>query len=188
MKKRIAIFASGEGTNARAIIDYFRNSEEVEVVLIVSDNPNSKVLDIANNENITSVLIKKDDLNNEQFMIGMLKENNLDLIVLAGFMKIIPEFLVKEYRNKILNIHPAINKKYDRKTGKTIPNEVIANKDKIHGSRVHIVTEQVDEGEVLGSESFEISEDWKAEDITNALKQIEHKLYPRVIENYLKIR
>jgi phosphoribosylglycinamide formyltransferase-1 len=188
MKKRIAIFASGEGTNAKAIIDYFRSSQHVEVALVVSDNPNSKVLDIATSENISSVLITKEDLNDERFMSGMLKEYNLDLIVLAGFMKIVPEFLVKEYRNKILNIHPAIDKKYDGKTGKAIPNEVIANKDKTHGSRVHIVTEQVDGGEVLGSETFSVDKNWNAKDITNALKQIEHKLYPRVIENYLKIK
>ncbi len=188
MKKRIAIFASGEGTNAKAIIDYFRNSEVVQVVLVVSDNPNSKVLDLANTENIDSVLISKEDLQNKDFVLGLLESHRLDLIVLAGFMRIIPEYLVKAYKNKILNIHPAIDKKYDGKTGKTIPNEVIANKDKTHGSRVHIVTEKVDEGEVLGSETFPVDENWKAEDITNTLKQIEHKLYPRVIENYLKIK
>lgn len=188
MKKRIAIFASGEGTNAKAIIDYFRAGEEVEVVLIVSDNPNSKVLELANAENINSILISKEDLHNKDFILGLLENNKLDLIVLAGFMRIIPEFLVKAYKNKILNIHPAIDKKYDGKTGKTIPNEVIINKDKEHGSRVHIVTEQVDGGEVLGADSFEVVENSTPEDITNTLKQIEHKLYPKVIENYLKLK
>lgn len=152
--KNIAIFASGEGTNARAIIDYFKDSKKVKVVLIVSDNQNSPVLEMARVNNIESLTITKHDLSDSDFMLKSLSEHNLSLIVLAGFMRIIPDYLVEAYKGKILNIHPAIDKKYDGKTGKTIPEEVIKNGDASHGSRVHVVTSEVDGGEVLDFENF----------------------------------
>jgi phosphoribosylglycinamide formyltransferase-1 len=185
--KNIAIFASGEGTNAKAIIDYFKESQKVRVVLIVSDNQNSPVLEMARANSIKSLVITKDTLKDSAFMLRNLSDCKLDLIVLAGFMRIIPDYLVEAYEGKILNIHPAIDKKYDGKTGKTIPEEVIKNSDVFHGSRVHVVTTEVDGGEVLDSESFVVGTT-SPEELRSQIKRIEHLLYPRVIEGFLKIR
>ncbi len=192
MKKRIAIFASGEGTNASALIEKFRGSG-IEVVLLVTDNLDSNVEKIAIENNISFHFINKDTLKNDsETTIEILKKYNLDLIVLAGFMRIIPEYLIKEFPNKIVNIHPSIDKKHDKKTGKTIHDEVLKEaKEKLeghdlfHGSRVHFVTTEVDGGETIDSESFKVDKAWTTDELLQVVKKVEHGLYFRAIQKVL---
>ncbi len=181
--KKIAIFASGAGTNARAIIEGFKGTD-IEVVLIVSDKEDSKVLDIANEFEIDSVLITAYDLKDEKFMNGLLERYNLDLIVLAGFMRIIPEYLIEKFPKKILNIHPSNNKEDNGKTIKTIPINVIKEKRNKHGVKVHYVVEAVDEGDTFDFEEFDVDEKWDEATLREVIRKTEHLLYKRAIDKF----
>ena len=188
-KNRIAIFASGDCTNARTLIEEFKDSN-IEIVLVVCDKKNAKVLDIANEFDIDSVLIKKDseykrdDLNDVKFMTGLLEQYDLDLIILAGFMRIIPEYLIEKFPKKILNIHPSNNEEDNGKTIKTIPGDVIKEKRKRHGVKVHYVVEAVDEGETLDFEEFDVEEKWDEATLREVIRKTEHLLYKRAIKTF----
>src|ERR1044071_4858617 len=110
--KHIAIFASGAGTNAKNIINYFFQNPEVNVECIVVNNPKAKVMDVANEANIPYYLINKKDLYDTNRVIELLKKSKVDLIVLAGFLWLIPDSLLKEFPNRIVNIHPALLPKH----------------------------------------------------------------------------
>ena len=131
-KQRIAVFASGAGSNAQKIVDHFnRNDKAAEVVLIVSNNSNAGVLKIAKKENIPSLIIDRKKFNEEGY-IDELKNYKIDLIVLAGFLWKVPVTLIKAFPNKIINIHPALLPKYGGKNmyGNFVHEAVLKNKEK----------------------------------------------------------
>ncbi|HET9057767.1 MAG TPA: formyltransferase family protein, partial [Chitinophagaceae bacterium] len=147
----IAIFASGAGSNAHAIINYFRNSSVVKVALIVSNKPEAGVLKIAEKENIPSLLIEKERFFRGDAYMNELKEKKIDFIVLAGFLWKVPSMLIKVYPHKIVNIHPALLPKYGGKGmyGSRVHEAVIANKEKESGITIHYVDELYDHGSII---------------------------------------
>ena len=115
MIKNVAIFASGEGTNAQTIIDYFKSSKSIKIALVVSNKSTANVLNRAKNYQIPTLIIDKHSFTETNEVIDLLKKHNIDLIVLAGFLWMIPESLVKAFPNKIVNIHPALLPKFGGK-------------------------------------------------------------------------
>jgi phosphoribosylglycinamide formyltransferase-1 len=156
MKKRIAIFASGKGSNAKAIIDYFKNNETVAITMIASNNPNAGVLEIARQNNIDTFIFSKEDLQNEVFFLKQL--SNIDFIVLAGFLWLIPSFLVKQFPNRIINIHPALLPKFGGKGmyGMRVHEAVYHAKETETGITIHFVNEHYDEGAYIMQQKVSI--------------------------------
>ncbi|MGE8379843.1 MAG: formyltransferase family protein, partial [Sphingobacterium sp.] len=115
MKKRIAIFASGSGSNAQKIMEHFKYSDEVEVALILSNNPDAYVIQRADNFEIPAHIFDRNEFYNTDNVVNILKNLNIDLIVLAGFLWLVPNNLLKAYPNQIINIHPALLPKYGGK-------------------------------------------------------------------------
>ena len=115
MTKKIAIFASGSGSNAENIFNYFKNNDDVSISLILTNNPKAGVIERANRLNIPSIVFDKNAFKNTNEIVDLLQENNIDLIVLAGFLWLIPENLIEAFSNKIVNIHPALLPKYGGK-------------------------------------------------------------------------
>lgn len=185
--KNIAIFASGEGTNAQNIIDYFKSSDKVKVALVVSNKPTANVLNRAKNSGIPTLLINRHSFFESTETIDQLKALNIDLIVLAGFLWMIPENLINAFSNKIINIHPSLLPKHGGKGmyGINVHQAVITAKDLKSGISIHYVNEKYDEGEIISQHSCVISEDETAESLAKKIHELEYTHFPKAIEQLL---
>ena len=188
MKKRIAIFASGSGSNAQKIMEHFKYADDAEVALVLSNNPEAYVLQRADNFEIPSHIFDKQEFYQTDNVVEILKRLDIDLVVLAGFLWLVPENLLKAYPNKIINIHPALLPKHGGKGmyGDRVHKAVLAAGDEEHGITIHFVNENFDEGEVIYQGRFKVEKDDTLETIKFKGQQLEHLHYPKVVENLLK--
>ena len=188
MKKRIAIFASGSGSNAQKIMEHFKRSSEAEVVLILTNNPQAYVLQRADNFEVPSHIFTRDEFYKSDDVIKLLKNLQVDLIVLAGFLWLVPVSLLKAFPNKIINLHPALLPKYGGAGmyGDHVHKAVLANNEEESGITIHFVDEQFDEGEIIHQSRFRIEPGDNLEMIKFKGQQLEHQHFPRVVENLLK--
>jgi formyltetrahydrofolate-dependent phosphoribosylglycinamide formyltransferase len=185
---RIAIFASGAGSNAQQIIRYFKNASNVDIKLIVCNKPGAGVLTIAENAGIPSLLIEKDRFFKGDHYLPELQSHHIDLIVLAGFLWKVPEALIKAYPKKIVNIHPALLPKYGGKGmyGTYVHNSVISNKETQSGITIHYVDELYDHGAVIFQATCAVEENDTADSLARKIHALEHLHYPKIIAQLLK--
>ena len=186
--KKIAVFASGAGSNAAKIIEYFRGNDSAAVALIVCNNPAAGILKIAAKEDIPVLLIEKERFFQGDAYINELKERDIDLIVLAGFLWMIPGALIKAFPHRLINIHPALLPKYGGKGmyGQYVHQAVINNKEKESGISIHYVDEIYDNGEIIFQVTCPVLKNDTAESLALRIRALEHEHYPRVIESLLK--
>jgi len=180
----IALFASGTGSNAQKIIDHFRHHSFIRVGLIVSNNPDAGVLKIAAKEKIPSWILEKEKFFRGTAYINELKEKQVVIIILAGFLWKIPSLLIKAYPGKIINIHPALLPRYGGKGmyGHRVHEAVIANKEKESGISIHYVDELYDHGPVIFQARCPVLENDTADSLAQRIHALEYKHYPEVIE------
>ena len=182
--KKIAVLISGSGTNLQAIIDKCLSGYiEAEIVCVLSTDPNAYGLERAKLNNIKTKIINSkgfetSDLFNED-LYNYLKTLDLDLIVLAGFMKILSGTITKTFYGKIINIHPSLLPKYP---GLDTHKKVIKNKDSLHGVSVHYVSEELDAGPLIAQGAIKTYQDEGIDDLIERIHQIEHIIYPEVIK------
>ena len=183
--KRIAIFASGAGSNAAKIIEYFSTRNTIEVAVIVCNKPDAGVLKIAADHDIPTILIGKETFFRGDAYVAELKSLNIDFIVLAGFLWKIPQQLIAAYPKKMINIHPALLPKYGGKGmyGNKVHETVIANKEKESGITIHFVNEHFDEGEHIFQATCSIDETDDAATLAAKIHLLEHEHFPKVIES-----
>jgi phosphoribosylglycinamide formyltransferase-1 len=188
LKKRIAIFASGSGSNAQKIMEYFKRSDVAEVVLVLTNNPQAYVLQRADNFEIPSHVFNREEFYKTDDVIKLLKNLQVDLIVLAGFLWLVPQSLLKAFPNKIINIHPALLPKYGGKGmyGDHVHEAVLAANEEESGITIHFVNENFDEGEIIHQSRFRIEPGDTLEIIKFKGQQLEHQNFPRVIESLLR--
>lgn len=188
LKSRIAIFASGAGSNTQKIIDHFRNHTSIRVSLIVCNNPGAAVLQIAANENIPALLINKKTFLNDDIYIKELEDERIDLIVLAGFLWKVPAALIKAFPEKIINIHPALLPKYGGTGmyGDAVHRAVIAAGEKESGITIHYVDELYDHGKIIFQAKCPVLPADTAQSLAQRIHQLEHEHYSTVIESLLK--
>ncbi|MDH5412578.1 MAG: phosphoribosylglycinamide formyltransferase [Flavobacteriaceae bacterium] len=184
--KRIAIFASGSGTNAENIIRYFQKNPVAIVVLVLSNKKDAKVLERAKKHNIKSLSFNKNQFIEENEVLNILK-NEADFIVLAGFLLKVPEKIIKAFPQKIINIHPALLPKYGGKGmyGMHVHNAVIANKERETGISIHYVNENYDEGSIIFQKKVRITENDTPNSIADKVHQLEYRYFPQIIESVL---
>lgn len=181
--KRIAIFASGSGTNAENIIEYFNTKRTATVTKVFCNNPNAKIFERCKRLQIEAVLFSKDDFFNSDVVLNQVKEA-ADYIVLAGFLLKIPSNILKQYPNKIINIHPALLPKYGGKGmyGMRVHNAVKENKESETGITIHYVNENYDEGAIIFQAKTQLMPSDSAEDIAAKIHTLEYKYFPKIIE------
>ncbi len=180
----LAIFASGSGSNAENIADYFLDSKQIHVSLIVTNNQNAGVIDRAVRLGIPVVVFSKQDFFAASKVIDILHEYQIDHIVLAGFLLLVPEKLILAFLGKIINIHPALLPYHGGKGfyGNKVHEHVIAFKSPISGITIHHVNEKFDEGEIIFQAACCVDKNDSPLDLANKIHQLEYSYFPVVIE------
>lgn len=184
---RIAIFASGSGTNAENLIKYFNKSPLARVTLVLSNNEKAKVLQRAKKHEVETFSFSKEDLYETDKILAFLEEK-ADFIVLAGFLLRIPSTIINVFPNKIINIHPALLPKYGGKGmyGMHIHESVKQNNDKETGITIHYVNERYDEGNIIFQKRTTINPKDTPNDIAAKIHKLEYKYFPIVIDGLLR--
>ncbi|MGW8122495.1 phosphoribosylglycinamide formyltransferase [Roseivirga echinicomitans] len=184
-KKRIAVFASGSGSNAERIFEYFKNHNQVEVALLLCNKSTAGVLERAKKFSIPTFTFSRQEFYNSHLVLTTLKDQQIDVVVLAGFMWLVPAYLVEAFPDKIVNIHPALLPKFGGKGmyGMHVHEAVKAAAEKETGITIHLVNQQYDEGSILAQFSCKIDPNNSAEEIAKRVLKLEHENYAKVIEN-----
>lgn len=183
--KKMAVFASGTGSNAQKIIDHFSyDVRNASVALIVCNKLGAGVLDIAAEENIPSLIIEKERFFRGDAYLPELKQYGIDFIVLAGFLWKIPQALIDAYLRRIINIHPALLPRYGGKGmyGNFVHEAVVSSKDTESGITIHYVDEHYDNGDIIFQAKCTVSKDDDAASLSKKIHALEHQYYPIVIE------
>lgn len=186
--KRIAIFASGSGTNAQNIIEYFKENPEVEISLILSNRKDAYVLQRAEKFNIPAMVFSHKDFYETETISRLLRYKKIDLVVLAGFLWLIPDHMLKAFPGRIINIHPALLPGIGGKGyyGMKVHEVVIASGAKESGITIHYVNEKYDDGQTIFQARCLVMASDTAESLALKVHALEYEHFPRVIENVLK--
>lgn len=193
--KRIALFASGSGSNAEKIADYFADNPAVEISLILSNNPKAGVIERSRRGfgadkrlHIPVLLFDRAMFYDTDRITAILQKQNVDLIVLAGFMWLMPGGLVKAFQNRIINIHPALLPKFGGKGmyGHFVHEAVVAAGEIESGITIHYVNERYDEGQTIFQASCPVGPTDTPDDVARSVQGLEHAYYPRVVAEVLE--
>lgn len=181
---KIAIFASGSGTNAENLVNYFKDSEKIKVSLILTNNAKAGVLTRAQKLNVPALVFGKQTFNTGDELIKILKDNGVDWLILAGFLWLIPHKFIKAFPDKIINIHPALLPKYGGKGmwGHHVHNAVIDSKESESGITIHYVNEKYDEGKIIYQAKCPISPEDTAQSLAEKVHQLEYFYFPKIVE------
>ncbi len=185
--KKIALFASGNGTNVQRIAEYFKNNQAVTIAMLLSNNPNAGVLKRVEALGLNSLVFSREDLYHSSKIIDVLKSLEVDLIVLAGFLWLIPESFIAAFPGKIINLHPALLPKYGGKGmyGHHVHEAVINNGEPQSGITIHHVNNKYDEGQIIFQSSFDLADDETPASLAKKIHLQEYEHFPRVIEKLL---
>jgi len=188
MPKKLAIFASGSGSNAQNICNYFANHSDVKVVLICTNNPGAFIVKRAKKLNIPITFITKTELNYFINLYKKLQNAEVDFIILAGFLLRLPVIMVEKYLNRIINIHPSLLPKYGGggMYGDAVHKAVLKNKEIESGISIHFVNQNYDEGELILQEKCSVSANETLETLAAKIHQLEQKHLPLTVEKILK--
>jgi phosphoribosylglycinamide formyltransferase-1 len=186
-RKRIAIFVSGSGSNAEAVMQYFKHHDEIEIALLLTNNPKAYALERAKKLNVPTKVFDRNQFAESNEVLQWLSDFHVTHIVLAGFLWMIPKNLTDLFPSRIINIHPSLLPKFGGKGMYGIKvHEAVKNAgEKETGLTIHLVNEKYDDGEILKQVSCTISPSDTAEDISKKVLQLEHLHYPQVIEEWI---
>ena len=187
-KRRIAIFASGEGTNTEKLIKHFKGNPNISVELIISNSTKAGVIKLAQKNEIQYSVINKSLLTNNSYMTSLLNLYDIDFVVLAGFLLLVPPFLVKMYDQRMINIHPSLLPKHGGKGmyGLNVHQSVISSGDPETGVTIHYVNESFDKGKIIVQEKVKVDRRDSAEKLAKKVQEVEHKLLPEWTEKLIK--
>lgn len=186
--KKIAVFASGNGTNAEKIFKYFNDVPDIEVSLLLSNNGKAPVIERAKKHDIPAIVFTRETFYETGHIAQLLNTENISLIVLAGFMWLLPEYLIKAFPGKIINIHPALLPKYGGKGmyGMHVHKAVVEAGEQESGITIHYVNEEYDAGRIIKQAKCRVSPEDSPEALAKKVQKLEHNIYPKVIEDILR--
>ena len=184
---QIAIFASGAGSNAEKIMEHFKNHPVIHIALVVCNKAQAGVIPIANKNNVAVLLIERETFFSTNSYLKIFKEKHIDWIILAGFLWKMPPVLINSFRDKIINIHPALLPKYGGKGmyGNYVHEAVILNKETESGISIHYVDEIYDHGKIILQATCPVDENENAVSLAQKIHALEHLHYPAAIEKVI---
>jgi phosphoribosylglycinamide formyltransferase-1 len=187
--KRIAVFASGSGTNAENLVRYFSNSKTVKVELILCNNPSAGVVTRAQSLGVPFFLFNRKDFYESTVVLNELREREIDLVVLAGFLWLIPKNIIEVFEKKIVNIHPALLPSFGGKGfyGINVHQSVLDSKELLSGITIHYVDEKFDEGEIIFQAACHVSSEDSAESLAKKIHELEYRYFPVVVDKVLSL-
>lgn len=182
--QKLAIFASGSGTNAENIIQYFQNKQQISVSCICCNNPDAFVIQRAKKYDIDTLTFSKKEFYNSTCVIDYLREHHVTWIILSGFLWLVPEYLIDAFQNRILNIHPALLPKYGGKGmyGVLVHQAVIDNNEKQSGITIHIIDREYDRGKLVFQATCPVLPEDTPESLAERVHRLEYEHYPKIIE------
>ena len=183
-KIRLAIFASGTGSNAMNLIRYFASHPQIEVAFVVSNNPNAPILNTAADAGIATFCFTNVELSSGDFLTELCSKNQIDWIMLAGYLRLIPSSFIAYYENKIINLHPSLLPNYGGKGmyGHHVHEAVIANKEPESGITIHYVNQEFDKGEIIAQFKCSLTPDDDAQSLASKIHELEQNNLPKVVE------
>lgn len=183
----IAVFASGSGSNAEEIFKYFKYHEDIRVSGLLTNNPKAYAITRAEKHDIPNVVFDRDTFKDPQKMLSILDDMKIDAIVLAGFLWLIPEFLINRYSDRIVNIHPALLPQFGGKGmyGMRVHEAVINTGQPESGITIHLVNQKYDDGEIIFQAKCEVEPGDTPGILAGKIHKLEHQYYPKVIERWL---
>ena len=186
--KNIAIFASGSGTNAENLIRFFRTSTYGRVKLVLSNRPDAGVLARAQTLDVETVVFNREQFYQSQDILDLLVERSIDYVVLAGFLWLVPEYLLEPFENRMINVHPALLPKYGGKGmyGHHVHAAVIENREEESGITIHRVNQKYDDGSIVFQARCRVEAGDTPEILAQRIHQLEYEHFPVVVENLLK--
>ncbi len=186
--KKVTIFASGSGTNTQTIIEHFKRDDKSKVFFVLTNKKDAYVIERAKKMNVPVLYFSRSQFYDSAYISDILKMNGVDLIVLAGFLWLIPQHLIERFPRQIINIHPALLPNYGGKGmyGSAVHEAVFRNKDKVSGITIHYVNEEYDKGDIIFQKSCDITDCHSPEEIAEKVHALEYEYYPQVIEKLLK--
>lgn len=184
--QRIAIFASGEGTNARNFVEYFKGRKDINISLIVCNRREAGVVRMASESGIEALIVDKESLYTGEGVLNEIKQK-ANFIVLAGFLWMVPDNIIKAFADKMVNIHPALLPNYGGKGmyGMKVHEAVIVNKEQESGITVHYVNDKYDEGKIIFQAKCAIEASDTPETLAEKIHELEYKFYPVIVEKLL---
>ncbi len=184
--RNIAIFASGNGSNAENIINYFnsRNDCGMKVVLVVTNRADAYVIERATKLGVPTAVMDRQAMNHQDTMLSVLSSHDVDIIVLAGFLLMVPSFIIKHYHDRIVNIHPSLLPRHSGKGmyGRYVHQAVLDSGDTETGITIHMVSEEYDSGRIIFQKSIPVNPADTADDIERKVRQLEQEHFPKVIK------
>ncbi|MBQ7222148.1 MAG: phosphoribosylglycinamide formyltransferase [Bacteroidales bacterium] len=185
--KNLAVFASGAGTNAENLIKYFSQSDTYRVTVVFCNRKDAYVLERAKKLDIPSIVFNREQLT-DGTVGNILKDHNIYAVILAGFLMMVPEYLIREYEGRIINIHPALLPAYGGKGmhGMHVHNAVVAAGERESGITVHIVDEQYDHGKTIFQARCKVEPTDSPDDVAAKIHLLEQAYFPQAVDNYLR--
>jgi phosphoribosylglycinamide formyltransferase-1 len=181
---RIVIFASGSGSNAERIIEYFEKKGGVEVVMILTNNPQAGVIERGRRLGVPTLIFDRKTFTQTDKIVEILRYQAVDWVILAGFLWLVPQNIIRTFHNRIINIHPALLPKYGGKGmwGHHVHQAVVDNRDKESGITIHMVDEKYDEGKVIFQARCAVDENDTADTVAQKIHLLEYEHFPVIID------
>jgi len=182
-KKRIAIFASGTGSNAVNLIQFFQGDNQVEVAFVMSNKAEAKVLTSAKALGVDALYYSNDEVADGNFLVNLCKEHRIDWVVLAGYLRLIPAALIQKFDRKMINLHPSLLPNYGGKGmhGSNVHEAVIANQEEKSGITIHFVNEEFDKGEIIAQFHCILTSEDTVESLEGKIRYLEQTYLPSVV-------
>lgn len=183
---KIEIWASGSGSNAERLIEYFKDHPSIEVAGIMTNSVVAGVIERATRLNVPYRIVSVEELNNGNYL-ATLRTEKIDYIILAGFLKLVPSEIVSAYENRIINVHPSLLPKYGGKNmyGNNVHIAVLQAGDSTTGITIHLVNEKFDDGRILAQFSTAVDPQETLESLLPKIRRLEHKFFPIMVEDFI---
>lgn len=187
-KQRVAIFASGSGSNAINLINHFNGHKDIEIAFVLTNNSDAGIIDKAEQKGIDVIVLSNEDVSKSDLLLSICEEANISWVVLAGYLRLVPATFIDHFENRIINLHPALLPKYGGRGmyGQHVHKAVVENNETESGISIHFVNSEFDKGQIIAQFRCAVKEDDNAEDVDRKIRVLEQSYLPIVVQRTIE--